>query len=154
MPETDPAPSHPTERTRPRVTPDADAARAFAQHAAQTLRDDRCTDIVVLDVRGRSPITDFIVIGSGTSDRQMNSALQSVARLGETLGSSCLGIQKDEASTWLLADFVDVMIHLFEPNTRAAYDLEMLWGDGPRVEIPPGPGPLAAKGPTRPGGEG
>ncbi len=98
------------------------------------MHDDKCTDIVVLDVRGKSPITDFVVIGSGTSDRQMHAVIQNVRAKGEKIGHTAWRSDADDQSTWLLADFVDVIVHVFEPNIRAHYDLEMLWGDAKRVQ--------------------
>lgn len=112
---------------------DADRARAFAIEAARLIRDDKCEDVVVLDVRKRSSMTDFLVIGSGTSDRQMRSVLHHVEDLGGKTGNPAVRTSVDERSTWILADFVDVMVHLFEPNTRSHYDLEMMWGDCDRV---------------------
>lgn len=97
------------------------------------LRDDKCEHVVLLDVRGLSQVTDYVVIGSGTSDRQMNSALDDCRELGDEHGLPAHRTSSDDRSTWLLADFVDVVVHLFEPNTRAMYDIEMLWGDAPRV---------------------
>lgn len=119
-----------------------EAAVAFAVEVARLLSDEKCEDVVVLDVRGMSQITDFIVIGSGTSERQMRSVLQHVEELGRERGFPAFRTNTDERSTWLLADFVDLVVHLFEPNTRAHYDLEMLWGDAPRVawERPGHPG--------------
>jgi ribosome-associated protein len=78
-------------------------------------------------------MTDFLLIASGTSDRQMRSVLQHSEELGEKLGYRAVRSTSDDRATWLLADFVDVIVHLFEPNTRAHYDLEMMWGDSPRV---------------------
>ena len=118
-----PAPSSPGE-----------AAQGFARQAAQLLDDDKCEDVVLLDVRTLSQVTDFIVIGSGTSERQMRSVLSHVEDLGAELKFRVFRASGDERSTWLLADFVDVVVHIFEPNTRAHYDLEMLWGDAPRME--------------------
>lgn len=105
----------------------------FAVACARLLRDDKCQHIVVLDVRGLSEVTDYVLVASGTSDRQMNAALDDVSELGESHGRTAFRTSKDDRSTWLLADFVDVVIHLFEPNTRAYYDLEMLWGDAAKV---------------------
>ena len=106
---------------------------AFAMEVARLLRDDKCEEVVCLDVRGRSPVTDYIVIGSGTSDRQMRSVLQHVEEFGAASNNTAVRRSIDERATWILADFVDVVVHLFEPNTRAHYDLEMLWGDSKRV---------------------
>ncbi|MCR9075616.1 MAG: ribosome silencing factor [bacterium] len=116
---------------------DQETAKAFAVRAAQSLQDDRCTDVVVLDVTGVSPVTGFIVIGSGTSARQMRSSLENVNDLAKEVGTKAYAISSDERAMWLLADFVDVVIHLFEPNARAHYDLESLWSNSTRVEVPP-----------------
>jgi len=115
------------------TTADPADARGFAIEAARTLRDEKCEDIVILDVRGLSHVTDYILIGSGSSQRQMASALKHVEERGERMGYSAFGSAADRESLWLLADFVDVVVHLFEPNTRAHYDLEMLWGDAEHV---------------------
>lgn len=140
-PEADPAASPASQSSQPaatqRVIPqtsDVEQSRGFAIEVARLLADDKCTDVVLLDVRGISPVTDFIIIGSGTSDRQMRSVLDHAAELGSTRGFTAFRTNADERATWLLLDFVDVVVHLFEPNTRTHYDLEMLWGDAPRLE--------------------
>jgi ribosome-associated protein len=97
------------------------------------LHDYQCSDVVVLDVRNLSQVTDFIVIGSGTSAIQMRSVLEHVETLGKRLGFPAWRADRDDRSLWLLLDSVDVVVHLFEPNTRAHYDLEMMWGDAPRL---------------------
>ncbi len=117
-----------------RTTGDPEKTRAFAIECARLFQDDKCEHIVVLDVRGRSQISDYVIVGSGTSDRQMNAAIDDAVELGTAHGFSAMRTNKDDRSTWLLADFVDVVAHLFEPNTRAYYDIEMLWGDAPRVD--------------------
>lgn len=114
----------------PNVDP---ASEAFAIEAARLLSDDKCDQVVVLDVRAVSSITNYLVIASGTSDRQMASALDHAAELGAGSATPMLRSTADERSTWLVADFGNVMMHLFEPNARAHYDLEMLWGDVPRL---------------------
>jgi ribosome-associated protein len=119
--------------THPATKAPADA-RAFAIEAARTLDDEKCTDVTVIDVRGLSQVTDYLVIGNGTSERQMRSVLLHVEEQGAALGFPAFRSHSDPRSNWLLADCVDVVIHLFEPNARAYYDLEMLWGDGARVE--------------------
>lgn len=115
------------------VTP-ADAARAFAIDAARVLQDNKCEHILVLDVRELSRVTDYMVIASGTSNRQMNAALEHVQDHGKERGSPVFRCSADDRSLWLVCDFVDVVVHLFEPNTRAYYDLEMLWSEAPQVE--------------------
>jgi ribosome-associated protein len=116
---------------------DTEEARSFAIRAAQSLTDDKCSDVVVIDVAGYSPVTGFIVIGSGSSARQMRSALESLEEVAQECGTSTFQISKDNDALWLLADFVDVVVHLFEPNARSHYDLEGLWMEGERLEVPP-----------------
>ena len=63
---------------RSRSTADPESTRQFAIEMARTLADSKCTDLVLLDVRGRSQVCDYVIIGSGTSQRQMRSAAQEV----------------------------------------------------------------------------
>jgi ribosome-associated protein len=129
-------PSMPQTRVQSKAddTLPSDPKLAFAIEAARMVRDDNCDDVVVLDVRNTSHVSDFIVIGSGTSDRQMRSVLEHVEKLGATRGFKAFRTSRDDRATWLLLDFVDIVVHLFEPSTRSHYDLEMLWGDAPRIE--------------------
>jgi ribosome-associated protein len=114
----------------------SEQARAFAVEAARCLRDDKCENVVVLDLRGLSQVTDFFVIASGTSERQMRSAGQHVEDLGRDSHNMTAMHQnlRETDATWVVLDFVDVIVHVFEPETRMLYDLEMLWGDAPRVK--------------------
>lgn len=111
-----------------------DVNMSFAIEAARLAHDDKCTDVVLMDVRGLSQVTDYIIVGSGSSERQMRSVLDHIQDLGATRGFNVFRTNKDDRALWLLADFVHVVVHLFEPATRAHYDLEMLWGDAPRIE--------------------
>lgn len=122
------------ERAARKIEHTPETTRAFAIEVARALADDKCTDLVVLDVRNLSSLSDYIVVGSGTSDRQMHFAIKNVVEMAGTQGHQVARTSSDERKTWLIADFVDVIVHLFEPNTRAHYDIEMLWGDAPRLE--------------------
>lgn len=118
------------------ASPEREAqALRFAIEAARSLHDDKCDDVLVLDLRGRSQVTDFFVIASGTSERQLRSAAQHVAEIAEPgpldLYHSNLG---ESRQNWYVLDFVDVVTHVLMPDTRRFYDMEMLWGDAPRVE--------------------
>lgn len=123
--------------THPRPTPglNHEAARAFALDAARALADDKCTDVLVLDLRGKSQVTDFFVIGSGSSERQMRSSAYDVAKMAKERGLQLYRSNIDEpAQSWIVLDFVDLVVHVFDPATRAYYDLEMLWGDSERLD--------------------
>lgn len=110
-----------------------DDARAMAIDLARMLADDKCEKVVLLDVSGQSPVTDYIIIASGTSDRQMGAVLDHAMELADQAGMPAVRQARDERSTWLLADFVDVVLHIFEPNTRAHYDVESLYPDADEV---------------------
>jgi ribosome-associated protein len=109
-------------------------ALKFVIEAARLLADDKCRDVVVLDVRGRSQVTDFTIVATGTSDRQMKAAGEHVDKMSSKMGMQLYRHNLKEANpTWVILDFVDAVIHLFEPDSRLYYDIEMLWGDAPRV---------------------
>ncbi len=109
-------------------------ARALAIEAARALDESKCEHVLVLDVSSLSQLTDFLVIGSGTSDRQMRTAIAKAQDAAEAIGHAPFRSSADGGATWLVLDFVDVVVHVFEPATRAHYDLEMLWGDAPEVD--------------------
>ena len=114
-------------------------ARQFAVDAGRMAVDTHCRDVVVLDVRGISPITDYFVIATGSSGRQMRSVAEEVEEMGKPRGFVPFGRNGYEGESWLLADFVDVILHVLSPTARSFYDLEGLWGDAPRVDWQAGP---------------
>ena len=106
--------------------------------AARTADDNRGRDIVVLDMRELTAIFDYFVIASGTSRRQLHAMSEEIDHaLEEGLGDRRLGIEGYEESRWILLDYGDVVIHLFEPETREYYALEELWGQAKRVPFQP-----------------
>lgn len=110
-------------------------ARQFAVDAARLAEHTRCHAVTILDVSGLSPVTDFFVLASGTSARQMRTVANELAELGEKLGYRVYRTDGYESANWILVDFVDVVIHLFTDEARRYYDLESLWGDAQRVEL-------------------
>lgn len=110
------------------------AAPDFAREMARLADDNRAEDVVVLDLRGISTVTDFFVIATATSDRQMRAIVDQVEQYGLTVGQKRYGVSGYDSSSWMLADYVDVVLHLFDAEHRRYYDLELLWGDAPRVE--------------------
>jgi ribosome-associated protein len=90
--------------------------------------------VVVLDMQGLSPITDFMVIGTGTSPRQMRTVVDQLEDLAQPKGHHKLSRSGDETSQWIVVDFVDVVCHVFDQDARQFYDLDNLWGDAKRLE--------------------
>ena len=112
----------------------SDDALALAVAAARTARDDNCTEIVVLVLRGISPVADYFVIATGTSDRQMRSTADDIAESGKSIGLKVWKTAGIDSGTWIVMDFVDVVVHIFDADHRDYYDLELIWGESPRVD--------------------
>jgi ribosome-associated protein len=145
---------------RSRSTSDPESIRDFAVEIARTLADSKCTDVILLDVRGRSQVCDYVVIASGTSQRQMRSAAQEIEDIGKARGQHPNRTNADDSSTWIVVDFVEIVAHLFEPDQRLYYDLELLHADGKRIdwrrpegERPPTASARTAKGGSTAGGK-
>ena len=109
--------------------PDMKFAIDLARLADQT----RCHNVVVLDVRKKSPVTKYFLIATGTSDRQRRTVGDELIAHGKLNGFPAWRSNGYETAKWIVVDFVDVVVHIFEEASRNFYDLEMLWGDCPRV---------------------
>ncbi len=94
----------------------------------------RCHGVVVLDVRGLSPVTDFFVIATGTSARQMKSVADDIMEMAAERDEHAMSSKGLESESWILVDFVDVVVHVLSQDARLFYDLDNLWGDARRVE--------------------
>ncbi|MEL7237895.1 MAG: ribosome silencing factor [Planctomycetota bacterium] len=107
----------------------------FCVEAAYECADLKCTDVKVLDVRGLSPLCDFLLLATATSQRQMGSVAVEVAELAEKFDLPAVSPHKrsDAGNRWLAMDLVDAIVHLFDSEARDYYDLDALWGDA--VEI-------------------
>jgi len=120
-----PANSKPTDKA---------ASRELAITVARTLADERCHQVTVLDVSGISPVTDFFVVATGTSARQMRTAADAADEQSENRGAKKLSRSGDESGNWIILDLFDVVVHIFTQDARSYYDVDGLWGDARRVE--------------------
>ncbi len=100
---------------------------------ARLAADDHAEDVVVLDLRGRSPVTDYFLIATGGSDRQRRTVAEDAIELADANRQPVLGVSGLEQPDWVLVDMADIVVHVFEAETRRFYDLELLWGDAPKV---------------------
>ena len=112
-----------------------DDSRRTAVAAARAALEKKAEKVVVLDLRGVSGYTDFLVIGSGTSDRQLEAIAESVEKELVAQGHRVIGSEGQRGGRWVLLDFGDVVVHVFHLDDRAHYDLEGLWADAPRIEV-------------------
>jgi len=101
---------------------------------ARTARDHKARDIVVLDMRGIHPLYDYFIICTGASRRQIHTLAEEVDDAMRGIGDRRSGIEGYQASKWVVQDYGDVVVHVFDPDTRDYYKLEELWADAPKVD--------------------
>jgi ribosome-associated protein len=97
----------------------------------ETLDDGKATDIVKLDVRDLTTMTDFMVVASGTSTRHVRALANAVADKTRQAGHKPIGIEGEEGSEWVLLDLQDALVHVMLPRVREFYNLEKLWSFRP-----------------------
>ncbi|MGB2987981.1 MAG: ribosome silencing factor [Phycisphaerae bacterium] len=107
----------------------------FVIELARIAQDNKSEDVIALDLRGISPVTDFVIICTGTSDRQMRAVVDKIIEYGKKVGERPYGSSGYESAAWILLDYVDVVFHVFSRPYREYYDLELLWGDAPRIDL-------------------
>lgn len=95
--------------------------------AVAALEDLKAQDITTIDVRGKTSITDFMVIASGTSSRQVKALVDNVLEKVKEQGVRPLGSEGLEGGEWALLDLGDIVVHVMQVATRQFYDLERLW---------------------------
>ena len=97
-------------------------------HAA--VEDLKAKDVAEIDVRGKSSVTDFLVIASGTSTRHVKSIADQVIKFAKNLDVMPLGVEGEREAEWVLVDLGDVVVHVMLPRVREFYALERLWTVG------------------------
>ena len=99
----------------------------LTQLAVDALEDVKAKDIRILDVRGKSNVTDIMVIACGTSARQVKSLAERVVEKAKEAGVQPLGVEGEREAEWVLVDLGDVVVHVMQPDIRDFYQLEKLW---------------------------
>ncbi len=108
-------------------------SRDIAVTAARAAAAKQAADVTILDVHGLIVITDYFVIASGETDRQVKTIVEEVERAVRDLGEKPVRREGDASSRWVLLDYIDVVVHVFAQEEREYYDLERLWRDAPRL---------------------
>ena len=109
----------------------------LALAAARTAEDNRGENIVILDMRTITPVFDYFVIATGNSRRQLHAISEEIEHvLEDELKDKRMGIEGYQESRWILLDYGNVVIHLFDAETREFYALEDFWSEATRVPLP------------------
>ncbi len=111
-------------------------SRARALRGVNAALEKKAKDLVILNVKEISAFADYFIICSGTSDRQVRAIAAAIQENLKKAGILPLGIEGEAAGQWVLMDYDDVIIHIFLDPVRTFYDLERLWSEAPRMDIP------------------
>ncbi len=145
-PSTDLALEPPTAVTSPRQPADRpaareEAARTLALTAARVAEESRGTDVRVLDLRGLTPVFDYFVVATGASRRQLHAIADEIEKVVKAeLKDRKRGGEGYEEGRWIVLDYGDVMVHLFDSAAREYWDIEQLWSGAKAVPLPAGAG--------------
>ena len=93
-------------------------------------------DPLLFDLRGISDMADYFLICSGTSDRQVRAIADAIEEALLKIGIKMDHKEGYQESTWILLDYGDLVAHIFQEDKRQYYDLERLWGDAPKIDLP------------------
>jgi ribosome-associated protein len=114
----------------------SDDARELAITIAVSAIEKKAVGIEILDVAGRVDYADFLVLMSGRSDRQVSALAQAIEEAVKKKGKRPLSVEGMPHASWVLMDFGDVVVHVFQEDARNLYDLEGLWMDARRLPVP------------------
>jgi ribosome-associated protein len=111
-------------------------SKQWALIAARAADDKKATDIVVQEMRKALPITDYFVIVTGANNRQVDAITEAVEEaLRKEAGVKPIGREGLDEQTWVLLDYGDIVVHVFQPELREFYRLESLWSDAPFIDL-------------------
>ena len=110
-----------------------DESRTLAVALAAAALEHKALNVQIIDVRGKVDYSDYVVLMSGRSDRQVAALARNIEETLKAHGQRCLSVEGLPHASWLLMDYADVIVHIFHEDTRGYYDLEHLWIDAARV---------------------
>lgn len=99
------------------------------------LDDIKGQDIVKLDVRDMTTVTDFMIVASGTSRRHVQALVENVAEKAKEVGHKPIGVEGEDGAEWVLLDLEDALVHVMLPKVRDFYNLEKLWSLGAATDV-------------------
>jgi ribosome-associated protein len=133
-----------TERKRAAAAPKKRLSGEVAR-AVRAALDKKATDVVVLDLRHTPAFTDYFILCTGQSQRQVKAIADAVEEALHAIKVRPAHVEGYERSEWVLMDFFSFIVHVFTPQMRAFYSLDRLWGDAERIEVSDEPPAAAAR---------
>ena len=112
-----------------------DQSKEMARIAWNALNDKKGEDIKIIDITGISVLADYFIIANGTSDSQVNALVDNVEEELHKAGFSLKQREGQASGSWVLMDFGDIIVHVFDRENRLFYDLERIWKDGRTIGI-------------------
>ncbi len=111
------------------------SAEEKAAFTSRVAADKKAMDLVVLDMRNALSITDYFLICSGGSERQVQAIADAIDEQLTQSGIPSLGVEGYREGRWILMDYGDLIVHVFSQETREFYGLERLWANAPKIEL-------------------
>lgn len=111
-------------------------AQRIALSAAKAGLDKKAIGVEIVDVTGKVDYADYLVLMTGQSDRHVTAIADAVDEALDKAGVNAISVEGLPAAHWVLIDFVDVVVHVFQEESRGLYDLDGLWMDARRVPVP------------------
>lgn len=127
------AKASPKKTPRTRIKAPVDQAEHLRLQVIKAVEDLKAKDVREIDVRGKTSVTDLMVIASGTSSRHVRSIADEVLKLAKQIGVVPIGVEGQREAEWVLVDLGDIVVHVMLPRVREFYALERLWTVGDDV---------------------
>lgn len=112
-----------------------DQSKEMARIAWNALNDKKGEDIKIIDITGISVLADYFIIANGTNDSQVNALVDNVEEELHKAGFSLRQREGQASGSWVLLDFGDIIVHVFDKENRLFYDLERIWKDGRAIGV-------------------
>ncbi len=109
-------------------------AEDLARVCARIADERKAEDVVVMDVSSLAYFTDYFVLATGRNERQLRAIAEQIRSRAREMGCHTVGVEGEADSGWILIDLASVVVHLFNPDARELYDLELLWGAAAKIE--------------------
>ena len=113
---------------------DIDISKKMAAIAIDALEDRKGEDVHTIDISSISTIADYFVIASGTNINQVQALADNVQEMLGRAGYMTKNVEGYEGANWILLDFGDIVVHVFDSENRLFYDLERIWRDGKQID--------------------